>query len=131
MKLLFAECCGDIVAPNRKDTLPRHCNCGKAAVWWGNGAIGELWVWSSLGPKSVSVLGLHNSLLTQPYKQLGEGLEFGCIQADVIREILEQTPSSYVFKQVGSLIIKVRPGFTSDIKFEDEATYRKLARLDK
>lgn len=118
MKILYAECCRELVVPDSKAMAPRFCPCGKSAVWWVDPLDGRLGVYSGYGKEMVSVIGLHNGLLAEKFKQLGDdGHEYGCIQGDVINRMVEETPSSYLFKQVGSLVIRVRPGFTGDIEF--------------
>lgn len=120
MKMLFAECCADIVVPDSIPRKARWCKCHTACVWWDDPHTGKLAVFSHHGKKAMSVLGLSNDLLVIPFSTHeqpdGRIFEYGCIQGDRIKQLIEETPSSYVFKQVGSLIIRVRPGFSNDVR---------------
>ena len=143
MKLLYCESCFSLVVPHQRDKVVRWCPCGESACWWDDGARGNFAIFRDDGnARMVSGLGLHNGLLRAHFRRMGETTagsdlkvaatvedamaaiekheatpEYGCIQADAIAAILEATPSNYVFKQVGSLIIRFRPGFTSDVRF--------------
>lgn len=122
MKLLFCESCGDIVAPLDTPNFPRWCSGGEHAVWWVDPARGILRLYERDGrydpdtengghtwsrkrsPHRAFVLGLHNGLLTYP-----SGLSRESIDA-----IIGATPDSYLFARQRSLIIRIRPGETSD-----------------
>lgn len=113
MKLLWARCCATLVVPHQKDFVVRWCGCRQSAVWWEDGALGKLALFNAAGSWRIEGLGLHNDLLR--FNLAREGC--GTVTLPEIKTILEATPSSYVFKQVESLIIKFRPGYTNDVKF--------------
>lgn len=117
MKILYAECCGTLIVPDNQADTPRWCDCGKSSVWWIDPRKGILGIYSVNGIPGVSVIGLNNSLLREPFTKMNDGREYGCIQGTIIKRLIEETPQSYVFKQVESLVIRVRPGFTNDVKF--------------
>lgn len=50
-------------------------------------------------------------LLTEPLT------EFPAVQKDTIKRLVEETPESYLFKKVESLIVRFRPEFTNDTRF--------------
>lgn len=138
MKLLYCEQCGDLVVPSGTPKQARLCRCTRACIWWEDPAAGKLVVYSVSGPSSVSVIGLHNGLLTEPFHSHREpSTEGGCerrlIPGDTIARLIDETPGSYLFKQVQSLVIRIRPGYSSDTRFagEEEAApvYAKAARL--
>jgi hypothetical protein len=125
MKLLYCEACGDIVAPHRTAGTPRFCAGGCHAVWWVDPRRGILrlhergGVWEAprdgqdpdyhawtrkRSPHRAWVLGLHNGLLHHPAPH----------DAASIRGILEETPPTYLFKALGSLVIRIRPGESGD-----------------
>lgn len=110
MKILFAECCAALVVPDNTVGVVRWCHCGAACVSWA--ASGGLHVWSKYGLTNVSVIGLHNGLLCAAFT--GSPLS---ITRQQIREILDGTPSTYLFKLEDSLVIRFRPGRTSDVEF--------------
>jgi hypothetical protein len=115
--MLFAECCGSIVVP-KADHVPNWCSCGAAACWWLNGRRGRFACYSTLGVKKVSVLGLHNGLLQAPFKTYADSTtEYGCIQRDTIKKLVDETPSGFIFKHIESLIARMRPGFSNDTFF--------------
>lgn len=120
MKLLFAECCASIVVPYGKAGVARWCECTRSCCWWDEPSSGKFVVFNFDGPKRVSILGIHNGLLRAPFKEWDTEKgrdEFGCIQRSVFKEILEETPDYYLFKSMQSLIIRVRPGFSDDVRF--------------
>jgi hypothetical protein len=120
MKILFAECCGDLVVPDV--CVPgrvRWCKCRLACCWWRNPYTGDFSCWSLRGDRFVSVLGINNALLTAEFTQIPPNNEMGVIQADRMAKMIEDTPASYLFKTLKSLIIRVRPGFSNDIVFEN------------
>lgn len=117
MKLLFCEDCGDIIAPHRVDRQPRWCRCKRHAVWWEDGQKGILRLWDVIeGPREARdgiwypryprayVIGLTNYLL---------GWE-GQIGADAVREMIDAHSDFYLFKRWRSLVIRIRPGESSD-----------------
>lgn len=113
MKILYAECCGELVVPYPQKDRPRFCNCNNAAVWWKDPQKGDLAVYSMNGPRYVSVLGINNDFLQQPYppSKIDEGEEFGCIQKEHIDAIIDRCPDFYLFKSQRSNILKFRPNF--------------------
>jgi hypothetical protein len=136
MKLMFAECCATLVVPCRRDYRVRHCDCKQAACWWEDGQAGRLAVYAMGGKHRVSVLGLMNDLLHAEFSthedrmKPGEIREYGCIQGDKIKAMVENCPSNYVFKQLGSVIGRFRPGFTNDTKLVDVAEYERVVALE-
>lgn len=130
MKLLYAECCGTLVVPSRNERVPRWCECQRSCCWWDDPEAGKFAVFSNCGRDKTSIIGLHNGLLLAPFKQYDDGRggirEYGFIQGDLIKQILEETPASYAFKTVSSLVIRCRPGFTNDTRFADYAEVRLL-----
>lgn len=115
MKLLYCEQCGDIISPNRGNFKPRWCECKRHAVWWVDGSRGILRVHDIEGPTDQGpshynqrawVLGVHNQFLQW---EGGYGTS-----RDMIDTILDATPDTYLFKQVGSVIVRIRPGKSND-----------------
>lgn len=114
MKLLFCQDCSGLVVPSSIPDKPRFCDCERHGVWWVNPEKGILKVYDSKGqgqreslyprePRAY-VIGLTNLLLTYE----------GSINADVIQELIDEHPEFYLFKQWRSLVIKIRPGESSD-----------------
>jgi hypothetical protein len=121
MKLMFCENCGDVVTPHRQANFPKFCECNGSCCWWIDPKAGQFGVWSHAGRKGVAVIGIHNSFLTAPFpntvNETQQMVEFGCLQRVTMEHILDDTPNSYLFKQLRSLIVKFRPGFSSDTVF--------------
>lgn len=115
MKMLFAECCATIVVPSPVANRPRYCDCGASCCWWIEPYTGKFGCHSRTGKHSVSVIGLHNGLLQEPIP-----LQLGAMPKDTIRRLLDETPDHYLFKRVDSLVIRLRPGTTSDTFFYAE-----------
>lgn len=109
MKIMFAECCASLVVPNKEDGKPAECYCGKSYVWWEDGARGNLALWTNSDSRPT-VLGIHNGLLQDDLDT------FVCVTRDAMDGILADTPDNYLFKQVSSLIVRIEPGTTSDIR---------------
>lgn len=110
MKLLFCQSCGDIVAPFSKDNVPRWCDCHRHAVWWIDGQRGVLRV-HDIGAtcNAAYVLGVSNSFLMYPDE----------ITATVISKLHEDMPETYLFKRIGSPIVRIRPGASSDTAWSE------------
>ena len=119
MKLLFCEPCGDIIAPNPNANDVRWCRCKRHAVWWLNPYSGVLRVWDAEeGPLRSScdgpiwrphaprayVIGLTNALLRCPVQ----------LNAVIVEELIDAHEDSYLFKRWRSLVIRIRPGESSD-----------------
>lgn len=106
MKLMSCAHCGDFISPYREPRRPRFCHCNAFAVWWEDPRAGVLRVWARLGPcdRNVWVLGINNAFLTLPEP----------ITAHDVRRVHDDTPDSYLFKRLGSPLIRIRPGETSD-----------------
>lgn len=104
MKLLLAECCWNLVVPSNEANDPRWCPCKTACVWWRDPIRGLISVHSSRSPERVSIIGLHNALLRAPIPSIG------CVQRDAIRKLIDETDHGYLFKQVESLVVRIRPG---------------------
>ena len=110
MKILFAECCGSLVVPHSEPDNPNYCKCRSACCWWDNPHTGLFACWSTLGKYYVSIIGLHNGLLadlTPPNSH---------VTKTDMEQILADTPSTYLFKTLNSLVIRFRPGFTNDTR---------------
>lgn len=134
MKLLFCEVCHDIIAPFPREFRERSCCCGAHSVWWVNSARGELRVYSKSGvydfpnenfvggvdkqpcwqrkrsPHEAFVIGIHNGFL---------GLATNTITLADVNHLLATCPSTYIFKQIGSLVIRIRPGQSSDTDWSE------------
>ncbi len=54
------------------------------------------------------VIGLHNEWLQWPF----------ALDAVAYQAILARTPASYIFKQVSSVAIRIRPGESSDTRYD-------------
>jgi hypothetical protein len=111
MKILFAECCGALVVPGSGGEVS-WCRCKAACCWWEDPPSGKFACHSHFGINGVSVIGIHNSLLSEMFPN-----GFGAIQKNTIKQIIEDTPETYLFKTVESLIVRFRPEFTNDTKF--------------
>lgn len=111
MKLLYCTDCGDIFSPYRGNYKPRICGCGRFAVWWRDGNKGLLSVWDKRGQKRGAwVLGITNSFLQFPLISM---------TADIIEDIIEQHPDTYLFKSLRSCIVRISPGDSNDTQWED------------
>lgn len=120
MKLLFCENCGDLVTPSKNPHFPKFCECRGSCCWWIDPKVGKFAVWSQFGQKKVSVIGIHNALLTTPYPEItneSKTVEVGCLQGATMSHLIDETPNSYLFKQLRSLIVRFRPGFSNDSIF--------------
>lgn len=120
MKALYCEACGTITSPGQEDRVPRSCGCGAHRCWWENGATGQFRVEYMDGhpltretgaPPTKSalqcwVLGISNSFL--------QHTTAGTPSKEDIDTMLARTPDSYLFKKTGSMIVRLRPGQTSD-----------------
>lgn len=112
MKLMYCQDCGDVVAPGLRNREPQRCACRRHSVWWENGGAGVLRLEDHANrtlpyparPRAY-VIGLSNSILREPR----EGLN-----AEIVQELIDRHPESYLFKQWRSLIIRIRPGESSD-----------------
>ena len=125
MKAIYCEICGTITSPGSRDREPRSCSCEAHRCWWENGRTGQLRVEYLLGhPETrklgapwgnpeVWVLGVHNGFLHLPSIESPTAAE--------VDALLDMTPNSYIFKKTRSLIVRFRPGQSSDTawaKFE-------------
>lgn len=117
MKLMLCEYCGDLVVPHTQAYEPKYCRCNGSCCWWINPDNGEFGCWSQMGERAVSVIGINNMLLTEPFVVTEGRGEFGCIQKTAIERMLSETPDNYLLKRVNSMIIRFRPGFSSDTVF--------------
>jgi hypothetical protein len=105
----------------------RWCACGRHAVWWRDAYRGELSVhdqWRGLddekGRPAAFVLGLHNGWLQHPLPTLCK---------EDYDQVLEETPDTYLFKKLNSVAIRIRPGHSSDTKYDElPEPYRALTR---
>lgn len=107
MKLMSCAHCGDFISPYREPRKPRWCQCGAFAVWWEDPATGVLRVHAKIGAHldpNAWVLGIHNGFLTLPEP----------IKAHHVAQLLNETPDSYIFRRIGSPIIRIRPGESND-----------------
>lgn len=108
MKLLFAECCNSIVVPNRQNNIVTYCPCKQSAVWWIDGSIGHLGVYSWAIIK-VSVLGIMNNVLTATCGSW--------VDKEQMKEIMDNCPDNYLFKTINSAIVRFRPTYSNDTFF--------------
>lgn len=120
MKLLYCQDCGDIVAPFPQARKVRYCQGGCHAVWWEDSDRGILRVCVTYGHPEVIkrtngapaglprawVLGLTNMLLFFPSDRTPN--------AEEVQEIVDAHEDYYIFKKTRSLVIRVRPGQSSD-----------------
>jgi hypothetical protein len=117
MKALFCQDCGDIVAPLPQAMKPRYCLCSRHAVWWLDPRAGVLRVCdlmspdcdgvpSAEGPRAF-VLGFTNRWLQAP-----DGLK-----ADDYKAIIEAHDDYYLFKRLGSVAVRIRPGESGDTRW--------------
>jgi len=119
--MLWARCCATLIVPHPQDLVVRWCKCQKSACWWENGASGRFAAYSTLGPSDIEGLGLHNDILRHAlYDRSGNLKGASCLTEAEIKEFLANTPDSYLFKRINSLIIKFRLGYTSDTRFVDQ-----------
>jgi len=122
VKLLFCENCADLVVPDQKPNKPTWCRCQSACCWWIDPHAGRFGCWSGEGKENVSIIGINNALLTEPFsthysESTGKTHEYGCIQKDKMERMIDETPATYLFRQIRSLIIRIRPGFSNDTIF--------------
>jgi len=130
MKLLYCQRCGDIVSPSSRASQPRTCECGVHAVWWRDPYLGTLSVFDKTrrrvtyldkeGDRRTTtakewgstcfILGLANTWLNHPGDRLS---------LEDYKKIVDEIPDSYIFKTVRSPAIRIRPGHSSDTKYED------------
>lgn len=120
MKLMYCELCGDIVAPYPVARITRACLCGRHVVWWEDPEQGIIRVCYKLGTieeiraehgrpvgaAKVWLLGITNLLLNHT-----DALP---ITADVVQQIIDLHSEHYLFKKWRSLVVRIRPGETSD-----------------
>jgi hypothetical protein len=122
MKLMLCEECGDIVAPSRTDFKVRWCDCGRHAIWWENGAAGNLVLHDKAAGKATPgsiydgfpvggprawVLGIHNGALTEDLNPSVVALMITCAKG-------------YIFEKTGSLIARFRPLATNDTRWSSK-----------
>lgn len=128
MKMLLCEECMDIVVPDHRDRVARHCRCYRHAVWWDDGVKGTLKIFDArreqdaqrtsdadghrtvIYPRRAYVIGLTNALLTWPEETL---------TAASVQEMIDMHPDSYLFKRYRSLVVRFRPGHSSDTSYAD------------
>lgn len=118
MKLLFCQDCGDIFSPLPGAATARYCLCKRHAVWWTDPSSGQLRCHDTRAadkkkagnwePRAF-ILGITNALLRYPFPQTEEAT----------RHLIDQHDASYLFKQRNSLIVRFRPGETSDTGWAD------------
>lgn len=111
MKIMLCEHCYNLVVPSNTEKEVKWCSCRQSAVWWKNPETGELGIYGSESDK-ISVIGLHNRLLTAECSPL--------VTTTKIKEIIESTKESYLFKSQETLVIRVRAGITNDIELITE-----------
>ena len=113
MKLLYCELCGDIIAPLRANNRARWCICGRHAVWWIDGGRGILRVHDRefadnngrpVATQRAYILGINNDFLQCPYD----------IDAETVKAINDACPDTFLFKRIGSPLIRIRPGQSGD-----------------
>jgi hypothetical protein len=131
-KLMFCGECGDVVSPGLKEHDVRWCACKRHAVWWENGAAGQLRVHDAWmvdrnagdGGKAW-VIGLHNGVLREGGFMAHTGTPVEEVDGVTMRgnlitrrhwveRLLAQTPDSYLFKRANSLVVRIAPGASND-----------------
>jgi hypothetical protein len=138
-KLMFCGDCGDVVSPGLRDMNPRYCECGRHAVWWRDGSKGLISVHDIKFPErnggdggKAWVIGLHNHILQMGGLMANTSLRAYTPNEDPdmpytgnhrtrkawVEQALADTPDSYLFKQVNSMVVRFAPGATSDSKWE-------------
>jgi hypothetical protein len=96
--------CGDIVVPYFLGFVDRWCRCLRHAVWWVDPAVGTIQVHDSrMGNDRAWLIGIHNGFLNYD----------GSHNADSIR-MFHETAHGYLFKTQASVIVRFRPGESSD-----------------
>lgn len=120
MKALFCAGCGDIRGLRRE---PVSCACGRVAAVWVDAERGTA-IFTEANcfeaePVTAWLLGIHNALFR------GAVIE-GARDPSPLEYRAWQQADGYVFKNVESLIARVRPGRTSDVRFLTPANF--LAR---
>lgn len=114
VKFLFCEECAGWAIPG-SPIKPAWCRCLRHAVWWQDPNLGILRVHDGDYPDGVVrdrkawVIGIHNGLLTWSG---GYGTS-----REMVEEILARTPDTYLFKTCHSLVVRFRPGTTSDTAY--------------
>ena len=116
---MFAQCCGTLIVPYKKEDKPRSCECGKSHIWWEVLLTGKIAVYTE-DKSFVSILGLHNGLLNHDM-----GGDY-TISKDDIKDIIAKTPDNYLFSTYESLIIRVKIGMTGDMRWATKEEYDKL-----
>jgi hypothetical protein len=113
MKLMLCQECYDLVVPRNENGVPAWCRCGRHAVWWFDADKGIIRVHDVEGPtvagpakinRSAFLIGISNSFLTWS----------GNVDAEAVRTMLAAIPENYLFKRVGSLVVRFYPGDTGD-----------------
>lgn len=111
MKLLYCQDCGDILAPYREANKVRTCLCGRHSVTWDDPTTGAISLCDNssttgepiLEPRAW-LLGVTNTFLGYPGEWMGK---------KDIEDIIESHPDYYLFKSIGSCIVRFRPGAAS------------------
>jgi hypothetical protein len=152
MKLLFCGECGDVVAPDSHDMVPRWCKCGRHAVWWRNGSKGLISVHDKWFPGRNGgdggkgwVIGIANSImqfpgLMQTTNSVLDSLtpeeklkpdflpeyqwKYGTFRGNTVtrpqwvKAMLGMMSDNYIFKEAGSLVIRIAPGCSGDSQWD-------------
>lgn len=119
MKIMFAECCRMLVVPYTKESKIRSCDCGKSHVWWENSLSGKLVLYSE-DHNNITVIGLHNGLLTHDM-----GRHYAVLKDDM-KSIIDKTSEGFLFKTYESLVIRVKPAMMSDMRWASIEEFDKL-----
>jgi hypothetical protein len=120
VKLLYCQDCGDIVAPDATALVTRRCACKRHIVWWQDPERGIIRVCTDSGHRLVVealqgapngrprawLLGITNALLFHPCE--------GPLSADEVQKTIDAHDNYYMFKTTRSLIVRFRPGQSSD-----------------
>jgi hypothetical protein len=111
MKALFCAACGDIRGLRYS---PVSCECGRVAAVWvdaerGTAIFTEASCYEAQ-PVTAWLLGIHNALLRG-------AMDRDAREPSPLEYRAWQQSEGYIFKNVESLIARVRPGRTSDVEF--------------
>lgn len=141
-KLLFCGACHSLTPPSPYNMEPTWCSCKRHAVWWRDGQRGLISVFDSMFPARVMggsggcgwIIGIHNGILTEggvvgyPPRTgdtINDPPKFGpdpgnfVTTKERVKELLDDTPDSYIFKRAESLIIRIYPGYSGDSEWAE------------
>lgn len=121
MKMMYCQDCATLVVPSNRDYDIRWCDCRRHAVWWTDGARGILQLFTTTVSSKIIkerkypptprayVIGLANDIFRLEQTN-----------AESIQASIDSMGDHYLFKRHRSLVIRVRPGETSDTSWAAE-----------